>query len=166
MVHFDPLWIPESLVYPFHMRNFAWSEKDMDTTNYRNLFEYVKNHKYPPGFSKQSKLILRREARNFKLDPKLESLFYLDKQKNGTTFKRLVIKEDKKARVFEECHSSNFSGHACRDNIHTYIQLYLRTRTISILHCVILVSKWGVSKFTYIQTDRQTDRQTDYYGHT
>ena len=38
-------------------------------------------------------------------------------------------------------------------NIHTtYIQLYLRKSTISILHCVILVSKWGVSKFKYIHT--------------
>ena len=61
------------------MRNFAGSLKDMGTTKYGNLFEYVKNHKYPPGFSKQDKLILRRGARNFELNPKLESLFYLDK---------------------------------------------------------------------------------------
>ena len=47
---------------------------------------------------------------------KLQSLFYLDKQKYGTTLEGLVIKEDEKARVFEECHSSNFSGHAGRDN--------------------------------------------------
>ena len=43
----------------------------MDTTKYRNLFEYVKNHKYPPGFSKQDKLILRRGARNFELEHKI-----------------------------------------------------------------------------------------------
>ena len=98
------------------MRNFAESVNDMDTIKYRNLLEYVKNHKYPPGFSKQVKLILRRGARNLELDPKLESLFYLDKQKDGTTLKRLVLKEDEKARVFEECHSSNFSGRAGRDN--------------------------------------------------
>ena len=98
------------------MRNFAESLKDMDTTKYRNLFEYVKNHKYPPGSSKQDKLILRRGARKFELDPKLESLFDLDKKKDGTTLKRLVIKEDEKARAFEECHLSNFSGHAGRDN--------------------------------------------------
>ena len=30
--------------------------------------------------------------------------------------KRLVIKEDEKSRVFEECHSADFSGHAGRDN--------------------------------------------------
>ena len=70
----------------------------MDTTKYRNLFEYVKSHKYPPGFSKQDKFILRLGARNFELDPKLEWLF-------GTTLKRLVIKGDEKARVFEECYS-------------------------------------------------------------
>ena len=98
------------------MRNLAGSLKDMDITNYRNIFEYVKNNKYPPGFSKQEKLILRRGTRNFELNPKLESLFHLDKQKDGPILKRLVIKEDEKARVFEECHSSNFSGHAGRDN--------------------------------------------------
>ena len=53
------------------MRNFAGSLKDMDTTKYRNLFEYINNHKHPPGFSKQDKLILRRGARNFELEHKI-----------------------------------------------------------------------------------------------
>ena len=43
----------------------------MDTTKYRNLFEYINNHKHPPGFSKQDKLILRRGARNFELEHKI-----------------------------------------------------------------------------------------------
>ena len=83
---------------------------------YRNLFGYIKNHIYRPGFSKQDKLISRQGARNFELDPQLQSLFYLDKRKDEATPKRLVIKKEEKARVFEECHSSIFAGHAGRDN--------------------------------------------------
>ena len=33
-----------------------------------------------------------------------------------TALRRLVITEEEKARVFEECHSAPFSGHAGRDN--------------------------------------------------
>ena len=93
-----PPWIRKSLVIcaPFHMQNFAGSLKDMDTTKYRNPFEYVKNHKYPPGFSQRDKLILRRGARNFELDPKLESLFYLDEQKDGPTSSDLSSKKTRK----------------------------------------------------------------------
>ena len=70
------------------------------------MFKIINIHR---DFSKQDKLILRRGAKNFRLDPKLESPF-------GTTLKRLIIKEDEKARVFGECYSSNFTGHAGRDN--------------------------------------------------
>ena len=38
------------------------------------------------------------------------------KEKDGTALRRLVITEEEKARVFEECHSAPFSGHAGRDN--------------------------------------------------
>ena len=38
------------------------------------------------------------------------------KEKDGTALRRLVITEEEKERVFEECHSAPFSGHAVRDN--------------------------------------------------
>ena len=38
------------------------------------------------------------------------------KEKDGTALQRLVITEEEKARVFEECHSAPFSGHDGRDN--------------------------------------------------
>ena len=42
------------------------------------------------------------------VDPRLEGLH--------SASRRLVITKEEKARVFEECHSAPFSGHAGRDN--------------------------------------------------
>ena len=85
----------------------------MDSTKYQNILDYVNSHAYPEGFAKQEKLVLRKFAKNFEFDPQSKSLFYIDKRKDGTFVKRLVVKEDEKARIFEECHSADFSGHAC-----------------------------------------------------
>ena len=49
-------------------------------------------------------------------DSKLESLFYVAKEKDGTALRQLVSTEEDKARVFEECYSSPFSEHAGGDN--------------------------------------------------
>ena len=44
-------------------------------------------------------------------------VFVLRGQGEGcTVFRRLVITEEEKARVFEKSHSAPFSGHAGRDN--------------------------------------------------
>jgi len=48
----------------------------------------------------------------YEFDYKLELLFYLYHEKDGTPLTRLVITED----VFQECHPAKFSGHAGRDN--------------------------------------------------
>ena len=88
----------------------------MDSTKYTNVLEYVKSQAYPPEFTKQEKLILRKFCKKFEYDQQKDSLFYIDKQKDGSTLKRLVIKEDEKWRVFEECHFADFSVHAGRDN--------------------------------------------------
>ena len=88
----------------------------MDSAKYTNLFRYLKNKVYPEGFTKQDKTIFRKFAKKFEYDSKLESLFYVAKEKDGTALRRLVIAEEDKARVFEECHSAPFSGHAGRDN--------------------------------------------------
>ena len=88
---------------------------EMASAKYRNLFQYLKKKAYPEGFTKQ-KTTLRKFAKKFEYDSKLESLFYVAKEKDGTALRRLVIAEEDKARVFEECHSAPFSGHAGRDN--------------------------------------------------
>ena len=77
---------------------------EMDSAKYTNLFRYLKNKVYPEGFTKQDKTILRKFAKKFEYDSKLESLFYVAKEKDGTALRRLVIAEEDKARVFEECH--------------------------------------------------------------
>ena len=77
----------------------------MDSTKYRNLFQYLKRKVYPESFAKQDKTTPRKSAKKFEYDSKLESLFYVAKEKDGTALRRLVITEEKKARVFEECHS-------------------------------------------------------------
>ena len=89
----------------------------MDAEKYRTLLKYKKNNEYPTGFSKQDKTVLRKHAKKLEFDPKSNSLFYLSKQRDGTTLKRLVVQEDEKARVFAECHSANFSGHAATGTI-------------------------------------------------
>ena len=85
----------------------------------RGFIARKKNNLVPralKGFTKQDKTILRKFAKKFEYDSKLESLFYVAKEKDGTALRRLVIAEEDKARVFEECHSAPFSGHAGRDN--------------------------------------------------
>ena len=80
----------------------------MDSAKCRNLFQYLKR------FIRKA---LQKFAKKFEYDSKLESLFYVAKEKDGTALRRLVITEEEKAiRVFKECHSAPFSGHAGRDN--------------------------------------------------
>lgn len=44
-------------------------------------------------------------------------MFYIDKRRDGLILKWLVIKEDEKLRVFEECYFVDFFGYVGRDNI-------------------------------------------------
>ena len=94
----------------------------MDSDRCRNLFKYLKKKVYPEGFTKQDKTTLRKFAKKFEYDSKLESLFYVAKEEDGTALRRLVITEEEKARVFEECHPAPFSGHAGLDNTLTHIK--------------------------------------------
>ena len=87
---------------------------EKDSAKYSNLSQYVKKKVYPEGFTKQDKTTLRKFAKKLLYGSKLESLFYVAKEKDGTALRRLVISEKEKARVFEECHSAPFSGHAGR----------------------------------------------------
>ena len=94
----------------------------MDSDKYRNLSKYLKKKIYPEGFTKQNKTTLRKFAKKFEYDSKLESLFYVAKEEDGTALRRLVITEEEKARVFEECNPTPFSGHAGLDNTLTQIK--------------------------------------------
>ena len=89
----------------------------MDFAKYWNLFQYLKKGVYPERFTKQDKTTLRKFAKKFEYDSKIESLlFYVAKEKDCTALRRLVITEEEKARVFKECHSAPFTGHAGGDN--------------------------------------------------
>ena len=63
----------------------------MDSTKYRNLFQYLKRKVYPESFAKQDKTTPRKSAKKFEYDSKLESLFYVAKEEDGTALRRLVI---------------------------------------------------------------------------
>jgi hypothetical protein len=76
----------------------------MDAIKYGNLLGYVKNKVYPSNFTKQEKAILRRFAKKFEVAAN-SNLRYLDKTKEGTLKRRLVIREDERQKVFKECHS-------------------------------------------------------------
>ena len=82
----------------------------MDSAKSRNLVQYQE------GLSERLYKARQKDsakfAKKFEYDSKLESLFYVAKEEDGTALRRLVITEEEKVRVFEECHSAPFSGHA------------------------------------------------------
>ena len=88
----------------------------MHPTQCSNVVEYVRHNKYPADLKKQDKFVLQRFAKNFTFDEQANALFCVDKAQDGSTFKRLVITEEEKSRVFHECHSAGLAGHAGRDN--------------------------------------------------
>ena len=88
----------------------------MDATKCSNLVHYLRDKEYPEGASKPEKGVLRRLSKQLTFDVQSGSLFYVDRSNDGSTFKHMVIPEQEKARVFDECHSSPFAGHAGRDN--------------------------------------------------
>ena len=78
----------------------------MNPTRYGSIVQYLRDKEYPAGASKAEKSVLRRFAKKFEFNEKAQALFYLDQGWDGSTFKRMVVKEDEKLRVFHECHSS------------------------------------------------------------
>ena len=88
----------------------------MDLIKYQNLVEYVKHGAYSESFTKQEKLVLCKFAKKFEYEAKSDSLFYLDKMKDGEVNKCLVILEDQKSTVFDECHLGTYAGHSGRQH--------------------------------------------------
>ena len=104
--------IPSDMDFP--IINFAGSIEcvpNMDRIKYGNILECVKNRVYLPCFFKQEKLVLRKFENKIAYDAKSNSLFYLDKARDGTVNRQLVIQENEKSKVFNECHSAHYAGH-------------------------------------------------------
>ena len=85
----------------------------MDEQQFKAIFDYVSCQRYPDGYTKNEKYVLRRCCKNYKLQGK--QLFYEDKLPDGSSFNRLVICGRREAeRVFMECHLTT-GGHRGRD---------------------------------------------------
>ena len=69
---------------------------NMDPIKHGNIIQYVKNCTYS-CFSKKEKLVLCK----FAYDAKSDSLFYLDKVRDGTVNRWLVIQEDEKSNFHQ-----------------------------------------------------------------
>ena len=117
----------------------------MDSAKYTKSFPVV----YPDGFIKQDKTTLRKFAKKSEYDPKLESLFYVAKEKDGTAFRRLNCyqalsqrREEEKARVFEECHSAPF--------LDTPAAIGKSKSGFTGLTTTRTRWKWSVKNFTYL----------------
>ena len=85
----------------------------MASAKYRNLFQYLNKKAYPEGFTKQ-KNDSAKFAKKFEYDSE-SPCSRLPRRRMAQRFDELFTEEEK-ARVFEECHSAPFSGHAGRDN--------------------------------------------------
>lgn len=86
---------------------------NMDDKQYEALYLYINDGKYPLGYSKSEKFVLRRSSKNFLVQG--EQLFYISKRPDGTSFNRLVLCGQEEAeRAFLECHLTT-GGHRGRD---------------------------------------------------
>ena len=98
-----PPGMPKSLAFwssPLKNTGFRGKTEnvlDMASAKYRDLFQYLKKKAYREVLYKAKK----KFAKKFEYDSKLESLFYVAKEKDGTALRRLVFTEEEKARVFE-----------------------------------------------------------------
>ena len=85
----------------------------MDDKQYGDLYLYINDGKYPLGYRKSEKFVLRRSSKNFLVQG--EQLFYISKRPDGTSFNRLVLHGQEEAeRAFLECHLTT-GGHRGRD---------------------------------------------------
>ena len=85
----------------------------MDDKQYEALYLYINDGKYPLGYSKSEKFVLRRSSKNFLVQG--EQLFYISKRPDGTSFNCLVLRGQEEAeRAFLECHLTT-GGHRGRD---------------------------------------------------
>ncbi len=85
----------------------------MDEERYLALLGYIKSQEYPAGLTKSEKYILRRASKSYEVVG--DQLYYIDLNKDGSTFKRVVLHGRKEVdQVFMECHLSA-GGHRGRD---------------------------------------------------
>ena len=83
--------MPKSLVFWSSPPKKFWISREnvleMDSAKYRNLFQYLKKKVYLESFTFQDKTTLRKSAKKFEYYSKLESLFYVAKEKDGTVLR-------------------------------------------------------------------------------
>ena len=69
---------------------------NMDDKQYEALYLCINDGKYPLGYSKSEKFVLRRSSKDFLVQG--EQLFYISKRPDGTSFNRLVLCGQKKLK--------------------------------------------------------------------
>ena len=84
----------------------------METEQYAAIVNYLEKRVYPDGLTKGQKYVLRRAAKNYKIEN--GKLYYCDIKRDGTMLNRLVLKKNETERVFLECHLTA-GGHKGRD---------------------------------------------------
>ena len=84
----------------------------MEDEQYTAIVNYLEKGVYPEGFAKGQKFVLRRAAKNYKIEN--GKLYYCDTKRDGTALNRLVLKKNETERVFLECHLTA-GGHKGRD---------------------------------------------------
>ena len=75
-----------------------------DEDEYCHIYNFLRHHKYPPGFSKSEKRGLRRKATtNYKVGNGL--LFYRRKGGNAQEWKQVPRSTEEIRRILEACHA-------------------------------------------------------------
>ena len=69
--------------------------------NYDFLYDFLRYHRYPNGFTKCDKRALRRKATNYKVES--GQLFYYHKSEQ--TWKQVPRSSTERIRILEACHS-------------------------------------------------------------
>ena len=70
----------------------------MEDKQYASIVNYLEAGVYPEGLAKGHKYVLRRTAKNFKVEN--EKLHYCDLNRDETALNRLVLRKNEIERVF------------------------------------------------------------------
>ena len=81
----------------------------MEEAMYSSLVRYLESGRYPTGFDKKQKYVIRRKSRKFKVKKGL--LYHVQTKLDKSTSDGVVVKTCEVERVFTECHT----GHKGRD---------------------------------------------------
>ena len=68
---------------------------------YDAIFQFIRNHQYPPDFDKDQKRVLRRKARKYRIDN--ARLMY---QKTVGSWKEVPRSIEERDRILKLCHAT------------------------------------------------------------